>query len=237
MLRNPGDSDQSAIAWVGEDTGRTVGFGGSFGAEAGSVAQFRRIDMPFAEDVCDGEVACEQLIGDDPAMAAPPHGLRTHEHTTRAFAPADEGLEVGSELLGEAVVGVVVEASVLPPGVGLEGHRATDWSTTSQTLETAQLDAHPREVGLKGVGVELGIPIRTRESADVDDDLGAGVREEIDELVEFTIRMPDRQQARRVLRVCRFSVGPGILSSVRLPCRRSGLPRHSSLTRWRALPL
>src|SRR5699024_9917201 len=104
--------------------------------------------------------------------------------TAGGSAPVDDGGEVGPELLGQAVVGIVVEAAVLPPGVGVEGNRAAHRPTTGQSAEATQLDADFVEIGLERVGVELRIPIRTGQSADIDDHLGAGVRQQFGELVQ-----------------------------------------------------
>ena len=167
-------------------------------AESSTVAELRRIDMTLPKDVRDRELAGKQLVGDDSTVAAPPHSLGTHDRQAVGLRPFDEGVEVGAEFLGQAVVGVVVEAAVLPPGIRLEGHRVADGSAAGQPFEPAQFDAVLGKVVDQGVGVEPGVLIRTGQSADVDDRLGAGVGEQFDELVQLTIRMPNGEEVRQV---------------------------------------
>ena len=90
-----------------------------------------------------------------------------------------------------------MEAAVLPPPVDLEGHGAADRSTSRQVLEATQVDTCFKEFSGQGIRVELGVPVRPWQFADVDDDdLGSGLVEQLGELVQLTVGMPDGEELR-----------------------------------------
>src|SRR5699024_1615540 len=94
------ESAPGSVRRVGED---------AVGVDRGAFAQLRRIDMTGTEHMGHRQVPGQQMVGDEPAMAAPPHGFGAHEYAARGPAPVDDGGEVGPELLGQTVVGIVVE--------------------------------------------------------------------------------------------------------------------------------
>src|SRR5699024_12201449 len=119
------------------------------GVDRGAYGQLRRIDMTGTEHMGHRQVPGQQMVGDEPAVAAPTHGVGAHEYAARGPAPVDDGGEVGPDLLGQTVVGIVVETAVVPPGIGVEGNRAAHRPTTGQSAEAAQLDADSVEIGLE----------------------------------------------------------------------------------------
>src|SRR5437660_1590334 len=58
--------------------------------------------------------AREEIVGDDPAMAAPPHRLRAHDRAAPPASQLDEPGKARAERVACGVVGVIVEAAVLP---------------------------------------------------------------------------------------------------------------------------
>jgi hypothetical protein len=137
----------------------------------------------------------EQVVGDDPSVAAPPHRLGAHHGGGPLGAPAVQVVEGVAELLGQRVVGVVVEAAVLPPAVDLVGH-ALARSSSGEALRPHQVDADRGERRAERVLVELRVPPRARQPADVDDQLDAGPREQVQELVDRPVGVADREDPR-----------------------------------------
>src|SRR5699024_7037125 len=119
--RHPSSGAASALLLRAPATPGSVRRSGEHagGADRGAFAQLRRTALTGTEHMGHRQLLGQQMVGDEPTMAAPPHGFGAHERTAGGSAPVDDGGEVGPELLGQAVVGIVVEAAVLPPGVGV----------------------------------------------------------------------------------------------------------------------
>src|SRR5699024_10078175 len=56
-------------------------------------------------------------VGDQQAVAAPGHRLPAHDHDATVGGQVGEAVQAGCVLRGQGVVGVVLEAGVLPSGV------------------------------------------------------------------------------------------------------------------------
>ena len=99
-------------------------------------------------------------LGDDAAVAAPPHRLGAH-HGGGGFGGvvAKFGERVG-ELLAEGMVGVVVEAAVAPVSVDLEGDGARDVAATGEALASGVADAEFGEALGEGIVVKPGVLLR-----------------------------------------------------------------------------
>ena len=100
--------------------------GGLLGIDQRSIRQShcrgrhaRRLDGAFAQNVKHLVARCEQMIRDDAAMASPPHGLGAHDGCPRLRPKLPQPLEAQAEVFAHRVVGVIVEARVVPEGVGL----------------------------------------------------------------------------------------------------------------------
>jgi hypothetical protein len=78
--------------------------------------------LRLADDVHDRHAAREQVVGDDPAMAAPPHRLGAHDRDGRALRDREQLVEAGVELRRQRIVGVVAERGDVP-GVVRERRR------------------------------------------------------------------------------------------------------------------
>ena len=86
----------------------------SIPAPAGTARSLGRRDAAVGEDVKDALAAGEKIVGDDPTMAAPPYRLRAHDRAAPAAAQFGEPGETRSERAAFGIVGVIVEAAVLP---------------------------------------------------------------------------------------------------------------------------
>ena len=92
--------------------------------------------------------------------------------------------EAGSERLAHGVVGVVVEARILPIGVRLLAHLALPRAQAAKCCDVLVADASAGKRGGKDVGIELRIGARARHAAYVDDITRAGAAQELDETRE-----------------------------------------------------
>ncbi len=84
----------------------------------GSLRELRRFLLALTHDV-GHRIACgEKIVGDDPAMAAPPEGLCAHDGASFCLADAAQFIEAGLEGRRGGVIGVVAEILVLPEAIG-----------------------------------------------------------------------------------------------------------------------
>jgi hypothetical protein len=85
----------------------------------GSLRQARWRDGVPPENMKHPRVGNEQIVRDDPAMAPPPHCLRTHDSAASDVAQSAQLREAGAKTSAHRIVGVVVKALVLPESVGI----------------------------------------------------------------------------------------------------------------------
>ena len=75
----------------------------------------RRLDdLARSHDVLDARPAGQQVIGDDPAMTAPPHGLGAHDRAPISAREGAQRVKAGAEFAGLGVVGVIPERGDAP---------------------------------------------------------------------------------------------------------------------------
>src|SRR5699024_3559536 len=96
-----------------------------------------------------------------------------------------------SKVVGERMGGVVVEATVLPPGVDLERHVLAHRAAPGQPLDVPVPDCQPVECGRERVLVEVRIPGRTRKPSNIDDRLHKGTSVQFYDVGECPSVVPD----------------------------------------------
>lgn len=111
------------------------------------------------------------MIGDYPPVTPPPHGLGAHQRQPPSAHKLVQLREGVGELLAQRVVGVVVEAPVLPPSIDFERNCATDGATTGKPLNPVVVNAGLGERGLQSVPVEMRVPVRARQLSNINEHL------------------------------------------------------------------
>src|SRR5690606_27269473 len=76
--------------------------------------QLGGVNMPFAHDVEDLHPTRKQVIRDDAAMTAPPHGFGAHAHATLLATALTQRGQALVKIRRQCVIGVVVKAIVVP---------------------------------------------------------------------------------------------------------------------------
>src|SRR6185437_1665197 len=84
------------------------------------------------ENVLDGKARGDQVVGDDPAMAAPPDGFRAHHRGATLARELQQLLEAGAELGRVGVIGVVAETRLAPQRVRRFAARAPSLASAAQ---------------------------------------------------------------------------------------------------------
>src|SRR5271169_6421965 len=117
----------------------------------------RLLDVALAKNMEDILACGDEIIGDDAAMAAPPQALRAHDTCARGFTQFAQGSKARPEFLAHGVVGVIVEARVLPEGVGLGQNVALRSAQPAERGKMLVSDPAGGERSGQGVAVELRI--------------------------------------------------------------------------------
>src|SRR5690554_2760583 len=88
------------------------------------------------------------------------------------------------KLARQRMVCIVVKTTVLPPGVHFERYVLTHCPTPRQPLRTGVFDTSLQEGGFERICVEMRIPVRTWQSANVDQQVDRILFEEQEEVSE-----------------------------------------------------
>src|SRR5690606_6355337 len=142
-------------------------------------------ERAVVHEVLHGDAVLEEHdVGDDPPVAAPPHGLRAHD---RGAAVPDVGQQLGeslAELLAARPARVRPELRDLPPGVGgaggvLGGEASAAAEALVVAVGDAELGGEVADPSLRGGGIGA----RAGEAAHVEHALHARAGQEGAELV------------------------------------------------------
>jgi hypothetical protein len=87
-------------------------------ANDGAGCRARLIDVPISENVHHLLVCGPKVVGDDPAVAAPPDRFGAHNHAPLLRAAFPEPRQTGSEWRRQGIVCVVTKAAYSPIGIG-----------------------------------------------------------------------------------------------------------------------
>jgi hypothetical protein len=139
-----------------------------------------------------------QRIGDQRAMAAPPHGLRAHQCGALFGRQYHELLERGGERRRLHIVGIASERGISPGRVGGVGA----WPAPStERSEPPILRARFEHSVPQRFLIVLRVASRSRETADVSDELDTIFRQQIKEDLDWTRGMTDRPDCQLILQM------------------------------------
>src|SRR6185312_15155888 len=187
------------------------------------------------EDVHHLDAALLQHVGDDRAVAAPPHRFGAHHGRALARGEGQHGGQPLRELRAGEVVGVAAERGIAPGGV----RRIRLYpASPAQFWKPLVADAVRRQARGKRIARELRPAPRAGEAAHVGDRLDAVGREQGEELLQRAGGVADRPDRGRVGGVHAIfeSAAPlcmatwSVLSLLISYCGSSGL-------QWRGWPL
>jgi hypothetical protein len=159
----------------------------------GAARQFR---SPWSQDVKHCFAGSNEVVGDNPSMAPPPHSLGTHDSTAPCVPGAPELLQTLPEFAAHRIISIIMKAFVHPETV----HRPWDRTVLAQPSELRDMHIAEIERGQtcgEHVPIVLRIPARARNCADVCDKLYLGFLQQSDEIGDRTCRMSDGEE-----RVC-----------------------------------
>src|SRR5689334_1256937 len=91
---------------------------GAVGARLRTGSQLCPHHLVGREDVGDGNAGDEKIVGDDAAMAAPPHRLGAHDGARLRPGAIEQLLEAGAKRRRQGVVRVVAKCRVSPEAIG-----------------------------------------------------------------------------------------------------------------------
>src|SRR5688500_6170754 len=74
-------------------------------------------ELGWAKDMADFVATRDQVVDDDPTMAAPPQNFRTHDCAPMLSAEEQQPCKTAGERLGKGIVRIIVKAAHPPAAV------------------------------------------------------------------------------------------------------------------------
>lgn len=144
--------------------------------------QPRLIEMRFSQDMEDTCTFSEEIVGDDPSMAAPPDRFSAHDGAPALGSKISQPGEPLGERIGQGVVRIVPKTPHLPKPIH-RGILGMLFSSKAAEFGEMLIPDLPRRESLgEGLFVELRIGAGPRHGSHVHDSIDRRFPEEIDEL-------------------------------------------------------
>ena len=168
-------------------------------ANDGAGCQARHIDVGFPENVLYVLPCGQKVVGNDPAVAAPPNRFSAHDHAPVPIALVPEPRQAGGEWRCQSVVRIVPKAAHSPIGIwrGLSVARLPPQAAELGDMVVADLPRRQR-FG-EALQIELRVGARPRYRPYVDNEVDAGVPQEIDKFDDRPGRVAYGEKGVRVI--------------------------------------
>ena len=143
----------------------------------------RGVDLIAPHDVHYRNSLCQQIVGNDAAVAAPPHGFSAHDGAAIVAGQRSQLLQSGSESVRCRVIGIVPEGGDLPECI-------ERWRP--QTAKSRQMSVGYPSSGERfreRVDVELRIRPRARDRPHVNEQIHGHLLEQSQKFGDRTRRM------------------------------------------------
>jgi hypothetical protein len=162
---------------------------GSVAANGGTRRQSCFFDMRCIEDVHNALTGSEEIVRDDPPVAAPPDGFGAHDRASMLATSDSESRETGGEWRRQRVVRIV--AKTTHPPIGIERRfRAVCLSTVTTKLGDVLIADLPRRQRFgEALTIELWVGPRPWHRSYVDKKIDGWLPKQIDEFSDRPGRM------------------------------------------------
>jgi len=163
--------------------------------------QGRSLDMAWTKNVKHCVSLGDQIVGNDSPMTPPPQSLGAHDGAAATVAELAQFREAHPKILGHGVVGKVVEAVMLPKGVGLGCDTARLATQTAERAKVAIRDLDLSQRCWQSVLIVLWIGPGARDGAHIRDKLNVRLLQELDEFGDGARGMSDCEVGVHQLRI------------------------------------
>lgn len=143
-----------------------------------------RVNLIVSHDVHHRNSLRQEVVSNDPTMAAPPHGFSTHNRAAIVMGERPQFIQSRSERVSCRVIGIVPEGRDLPERVG-RWHRS--FFAVPQPAKSRQLSigySSANERCRESISVELRICSRARDRSHVDEHVHRDLLEQSHKLDE-----------------------------------------------------
>lgn len=155
----------------------------------GAGCQARHIDMRFRENVLHLLPCGQKVVGNDPAVAAPPNRFSAHDHASLPTASFPEPGQAGGEGGCQGVVCVVPKAAHSPIGIGRRLGAARPSPQAAELGNMLVADLARLQRSGKCFQIKLRVGARPRYRPYVDNVVDAGLPQQIDKFGDRPGRM------------------------------------------------
>lgn len=81
------------------------------------------VRLCHGENVADGHVIKQKIIGDDPPVTAPPENFRTHQRNRCRVSQCNQLFKTAMKILSLSLISVIMKTLHSPVSVGFNRHR------------------------------------------------------------------------------------------------------------------
>jgi len=141
----------------------------------------------------------QQVVGDDAAVAAPPHSFRTHNGAAIVTGERSQFVQSRSERVRCRVIGVVSKSRDSPERIGRWRRSLYSVAQTAQGGQMTVRDPSVNENFRESIGVELRIRPRARDRAHIDEQIHGHLPEQSYKFGDCAGRMAYREDCRHHL--------------------------------------
>ena len=156
------------------------------GQDARARRKLRRINLVATHDVHDRNVLRQQIVGNDAAVAAPPHSFSAHDGTAIVTRERSQLSQSSSESVRCCIIGIVPECGDLPECIERWRRALFPVSQTTKSHQMPVTYPDATERFGESIGVELRIRSRARDRTHIDEQIDAYLLEQKQEFVNRT---------------------------------------------------
>src|SRR5579883_1218579 len=168
----------------------------SVGSNNGAGREMSGLKAVFSHDMENRLPSCDQIVGNDTAMAAPPDGLGTHDRAAPFASFVKQVIQARPELPRQRIIGVVAKAVVGPEAVDARGRVSHLSAKAAERGHVFIANVEGCQSAGKRLLVELRIGARPRKRSDIGNQADLGACQQFHEQFETSVRMADREERR-----------------------------------------
>lgn len=151
---------------------------------ARTTCKLRGVNLVAPHDVHDPNVLRQQIVGNDPAVATPPHSFSAHDGAAIITGERYQLVQPRSESVRRRVISIVSEGGDPPECVGRRRRSLFPVPQPAKSRQMSITYSSITERSGESIGVELRIRPRARDRTHIDKQIDAYLLEKSQKLVD-----------------------------------------------------
>ena len=148
--------------------------------------KLRGIDLTAPHDVHDRNALRQQIVGNDAAVATPPHGFSAHDRTAIVTGERSQLVQSCSESVRCRVIGIVPEGGDMPERIERSWRPLFPVPQPAKSGQMSIMYSHIAERSGESIGVKLWIRPRARDRTHIDKQIDTYLLKQSQEFIDRT---------------------------------------------------